>query len=405
MAEKQRIARKGIRAAGAVCLLFVLFTFPAYGTKQDVDTAKKEASAMEEEKERVEQTLKSLEGQKADTAEYVRQLDGSLEAISQELELLGGQRASKEEEIQATQAKLEEARQTEEQQYASMKLRIKYMYEKGDTSFLDLLMESRDFAELLNRAEYVSKISEYDREQLDLYVATKEAIAEHERVLEAEHQELLALEEAAQAKQASVEQLLAAKEQELKNYEARIASAQVQIDQYQKDLAAQEAKIKQLEEEIRRKEEEERKRAQEAGKSYTTANLGNIKFIWPCPSSSRITSGFGSRSSPTEGASTNHQGIDIGAGTGNDILAAADGTVTIATYSYSAGNYVMISHGGGVSTVYMHCSKLNVSPGQTVKQGQVIGAVGSTGYSTGPHLHFGIRSGGAYVNPSQYVSP
>lgn len=405
MAGKRKQIWTWGRIGGALCLLFFGFSFPAYGTKQDVDAAKQEASALEEEKERMEQTLKGLEGQKADTAEYVHQLDLNLEAISQELEILGGQVSAKEAEIQITKEQLEEARQTEERQYASMKLRIKYMYEKGDTSFFDLLMESRDFAELLNRAEYISKISEYDREQLNQYAATKEAVAAHEQTLEAEHQELLTLQDKAQAKQASVEQLLEAKQQELKNYEARIASAQEQIDQYQKDLAAQEAKIKALEEEIRRKEEEERKRAQEAGKSYTAANLGNIKFIWPCPSSGRITSGFGERSSPTEGASTNHQGIDIGAGTGSDVLAAASGTVTIATYSYSAGNYVMISHGGGVFTVYMHCSKLNVSAGQAVQQGQVIGAVGSTGYSTGPHLHFGIRSGGAYVNPAQYVSP
>ncbi len=122
-------------------------------------------------------------------------------------------------------------------------------------------------------------------------------------------------------------------------------------------------------------------------------------------SSGRITSGFGGRTSPTEGASSNHQGIDIGASSGSDIIAAADGTVTISTYSYSAGNYVMINHGGGVSTVYMHCSKLLVSAGETVKKGQVIAKVGSTGYSTGPHLHFGVRLNGSYVNPSKYVSP
>lgn len=86
-------------------------------------------------------------------------------------------------------------------------------------------------------------------------------------------------------------------------------------------------------------------------------------------------------------------------------MAAADGEVVIATYSYSAGNYIMIDHGGGVSTVYMHCSQLLVSKGQTVKKGQTIARVGSTGYSTGSHLHFGIRSGGSYVNPSNYVSP
>ena len=164
-------------------------------------------------------------------------------------------------------------------------------------------------------------------------------------------------------------------------------------------------RIKQLEAEIKRKEEEARRAAEAAGKTYNTVSLGNIRFIWPCPASGRITSGFGSRTSPIEGASTNHQGIDIGAASGSGILAAASGTVVIATYSYSAGNYVMINHGGGIYTVYMHCSQLLVSEGQSVIQGQTIAKVGSTGYSTGPHLHFGIRADGKYVNPGKYVSP
>ena len=160
-----------------------------------------------------------------------------------------------------------------------------------------------------------------------------------------------------------------------------------------------------IEAEMKRREEEARKKAEAAGKTYTVSNLGNISFKWPCPSSSRITSNFGDRESPTEGASSNHKGIDISASTGADIIAAADGEVVISTYSYSAGNYIMIDHGGGVSTVYMHSSKLLVGVGEKVTKGQVIAKVGSTGYSTGPHLHFGIRSGGTYVNPRSYVSP
>lgn len=160
-----------------------------------------------------------------------------------------------------------------------------------------------------------------------------------------------------------------------------------------------------MEAEIKRKEEEARKAAEAAGKKYNTVSIGNIKFIWPCPSSSRVTSPFGGRSSPTEGASSNHQGMDIGASSGSNIIAAAAGEVIISTYSYSAGNYIMINHGGGVYTVYMHCSQLLASKGDKVTQGQVIAKVGSTGYSTGPHLHFGIRVNGSYVNPANYVSP
>ncbi len=390
------------------CILAISLALPGTAlavTSQDVKDAKNAAASIEEEKKKAEQTLAGLESLKADTAAYVRELDASLEKTVQEISSLQDQIGTKEGEIAVTKEELETARQTEEQQYEAMKLRIQYMYEKGDTNYIDMLLEAKSFSDMLNKAEYISQISEYDRKQLDAYVATKNQIAEKEAVLEEEHTQLLTLEKQAEAKHASVETLLAGKQQELKNYESKIASAENQINEYEKDLAAQEAKIKQIEAEIRRQEEEARKKAEAAGQTYKTASLGDIKFIWPCPSSSRITSGFGGRSSPTEGASSNHKGIDIGAATGSNILAAASGTVTISTYSASAGNYVMISHGGGVSTVYMHCSSRLVSAGDKVSQGDVIAKVGSTGYSTGPHLHFEIRNNGSYVNPSKYVSP
>ena len=399
-----KIKLKGGLAAAGVLLLLCL-SFPAYGTKKELEAEKEKTSVIEEEKKKVEDTLKNLEGQKADTESYVRQLDQEMAAISSQLEELSGQNADKESEIAVTQEELSAAQEAEVQQYDAMKTRIKYMYEKGDTTFIDLILESKSISQLLNRAEYISQISQYDRQMLDEYAATRQTIADNEAKLESERADLLALQESTQAKHNSVEELLAAKEEQLKSYETQIASAQSQINAYEQDLAAQESKIRQIEEEMQKAEEEARKKAESSGTSYTVKSLGNTKFIWPCPSSSRITSAFGGRESPTEGASSNHQGIDIGASTGSDIIAAADGVVTIATYSASAGNYVMLSHGGGVSTVYMHCSSLNVSEGQSVTQGQVIAKVGSTGYSTGPHLHFGIRSGGSYVNPSNYVSP
>lgn len=378
---------------------------PVYATKQEVEAAKQKAGSLEEEKKKVEDALKSLESLKSDAAAYVKQLDGELERVNGELEDLGSRIGAKEADIAATQQQLDAARAVEEQQYADMKLRIKYMYERGETSFIDMLLQSESMVQLMNRAEYIRKISEYDREKMDEYVETKDSIAAHEAALVAEHAELLGLQEQTQAKQQSVETLLANKSKELKNFENQIDAAQGQISEYERDIKAQESRIQQLEAEIKRKEEEARKAAEAAGQSYKTVSLGNINFIWPCPSSSRITSGFGGRSSPTEGASSNHQGIDIGASSGSDIIAAASGTVVVSTYSYSAGNYVMLSHGGGVYTVYMHCSKLLVSEGQTVSQGQSIAKVGSTGYSTGPHLHFGIRTGGRYVDPRNYVSP
>ena len=391
---------------GLIALAAVLAVIPVQAAgKGDIDCAKDKISSLEEEKKKTEETIQELEKLKADTESYVKELDGELARLDDELSSLDSRITDKEADIEETKAQLEEAKKTEEEQYASMKLRIKYMYEKGDTSYLDLLLESGSMSEMLNRAEYIQQISSYDRKKLTEYGEIKEKIADDEEKLEAEHEELLTLQEQTKAKQDSVEKLVGEKSRELQKYQNQIAANESQLASYQADIEAQENRIQQIEAELKRQEEEARKKAQEKGEEYKTVSIGNISFIWPCPSSSRITSGFGGRSSPTEGASSNHKGIDIGASSGSDIVAAADGTVTISTYSYSAGNYIMINHGGGVSTVYMHCSKLLVSVGETVKKGQVIAKVGSTGYSTGPHLHFGVRVNGAYVNPSQYVSP
>lgn len=383
----------------------LILVSPVYGTKKDVEDAKRKASSLEEEKKKVEATLKGLEGLKQDAAAYVRELDSSLTVLNQELDELADKIVQKEADIEIAGQELETARAVEADQYEAMKLRIKYMYERGKTNYLDMLLQSKDLVQLMNRAEYVQQIAEYDRKKLYEYEDIRKEVAAREQQLNQEHEELLLLQEQTEAKQQSVETLLAQKNQELKNFESRIHAAQGQISAYEKDIQAQENKVKQLEAEIKRKEEEAKKAAEAAGQKYNTVSLGNIKFIWPCPASSRITSGFGARTSPTEGASSNHQGIDIGAASGSSILAAASGTVVIATYSYSAGNYIMINHGGGVYTVYMHCSQLLASEGQDVIQGQTIAKVGSTGYSTGPHLHFGIRANGQYVNPSNYVSP
>lgn len=389
-----------------VCLLAVLLAVPAYGAnKKDIDAAKGKITSLEDEKKKTEQAIRDLESLKSDTEAYVKKLDSNLSTLNDELDTLAGQITDKEAVIEQTKAELEEAKGVEAAQYEAMKKRIKYMYEKGDSSYLDLLLQSRSMSELLNKSEYITQISSYDRKMLDKFVIVKEGIAADEAALLLEHEQLISLQEQTKAKQDSVEALVNTKTSELKKFESQIDRKEAEASAYEKDIAAQESAIKQIEAEIKRQEEEARKKAEAAGQKYNTVSIGNIKFIWPCPASSRVTSGFGGRSSPTEGASSNHQGMDIGASTGSSILAAADGTVTISTYSYSAGNYIMINHGGGVSTVYMHCSQLLVSEGAAVKQGQVIAKVGSTGYSTGPHLHFGVRLNGSYVNPAKYVSP
>jgi septal ring factor EnvC (AmiA/AmiB activator) len=395
--------------------------------QSDMNSANTKKDALEQEKKKTQDLLDSLKGMKSDTASYVKKLDENLDRINGELNTLNGQIKGKEDDIKKTGQELNDAEKVSEEQYAAMKLRIKYMYEKGNTGYLDLLFSSADLTQLMNRAEYVRKISEYDRKQLDLYDKTCTEITEKQAKLKQDHEELLALKDETTAKQESAKTLLANKQDELAGYNSQIGTAQANLSEVDKQIKAQEDEIKAIEAEIKRKEEAARKAAEEAaaaaaskaaadaaaGKktkapaavSYQTKNLGDIHFQWPCPSGHSISSGYGSRTSPTEGASSSHMGIDIPASTGSSVVAAADGEVAVSTYSPSAGNYAMISHGGGTFTLYMHCSSLSVSTGQTVKAGQTIGQVGSTGYSTGPHLHFAIRSGGQYLNPTGYVSP
>ena len=182
---------------------------------------------------------------------------------------------------------------------------------------------------------------------------------------------------------------------EIQSYQAQIDSQNSEAAEFKEDLEEQEKLLNQIEEQIAA--------AALANASMDDGDGGASGFVWPCPSSRRITSGFGPRTQPVPGASTNHKGIDIGAAHGSSIVAAAGGRVTTSTYSGSAGNYIVISHGNGLSTVYMHCSALYVSAGDVVSAGQSIAAVGSTGFSTGPHLHFGVIKNGAYVNPRNYV--
>lgn len=158
-----------------------VLTSVAAATKKDVSSAKDKKSALEQEKKKTEEAIKSLQGLKSNTESYVKELDTKMNDLQSQVTKLENNISSKQKSIDETAVKLEEAQKTEKKQYASMKMRIKYMYEKGDSSYLNLLLEARSLSELLNRAEYVSKISEYDRKMLDQYVATKESIADSKK--------------------------------------------------------------------------------------------------------------------------------------------------------------------------------------------------------------------------------
>lgn len=346
-------------------------------------------SKINEDKKRVQNTIKNLNNLKNDTQKFVEELDKNLETLVDELNNTILAIDIKQIEINMTNEELEKARTKEEQQYNDMKLRIKFFYEKGDTSLLENIISGDNLEDILTKAEYLQSITNYDRKKLNELVDIKNSIIIFENQLENEKAELLLLKEAEMVQKENVEKLIEEKTKELENMNSKINTSKAELKKLQEAEKKQEAEIAAIEKAILAR-----------GNSNRILRGG---LIWPCPDSKRITSNFGKRKSPTKGGSTYHQGIDIGAQTGTNVIAAAAGEVVISKYSYSGGNYVMIDHGSGIFTIYMHLSKRGVEVGQEVSQGQKIGEVGSTGISTGPHLHFGIRKNGNYVNPLTFV--
>lgn len=367
-------------------------TEDAASTKS-LQEAQDEKAQLEKALKEAQSTIEDLKDSKGDIESKVTELNQQLIDISARITDLENQLTAKSEDIQETKDELAGAKEREAQQYADMKVRIQFMYENGQTSYLEALLSSRNISEFLNSADYIAQIQSYDRQKLTEYQDTVESIVNLEAQLEQEYTDLEALKSTVESNKATVAAMMRQKESELADISGDIEDAQSDADYYAAEIQAQEELIAAI----------KRAEAEKAAAGVEEHPYTGGAFRWPCPSSTRVTSDYGTRVSPMSGASSNHKGIDIGASAGADIIAAADGTVTAASYSSAAGNYMMIDHGGGLYTVYMHASSLLVSPGQTVSAGDVIAKVGSTGISTGSHLHFGVSLNGSYVSPWSYL--
>ena len=361
----------------------------------EINKAKEEKKALQSGLTNVKEIKKQLEQSKADLANYVEELDANLVEIQAKIDDLKTQISQKEEEIVQKTGELEEAVSVQQTQYEAMKTRIKFMYEKGDSLSMELLFSSESFGEMLNKAEYIEMLSAYDRKMLDEYVAYAEYVALCKEDLEEEKGVLDEAKTAVEEEEASLNELIAAKEQEIYQVTSDIQGKEAAIKEYEADIAMQNDAIKALEAAVA---EERKKLAAEQGRKYD----GGV-FTWPAPSYSRISDDYGNRIHPTLGIQKFHNGIDMAAPGGTPILAAYDGKVVAADYNSSMGNYIMIDHGDSLYTIYMHASALYVSRGAEVSKGSKIAAVGTTGRSTGNHLHFSVRLNGNYVNPWSYL--
>lgn len=346
----------------------------------------------------VKKLKEELEKSKDNLAKYIVELDGDLGAIESNIAELEACIIEKEEEISQKQIQLEFAIEREKEQYEAMKTRIQFMYEKGDYFYIETLLTADSFGDFLNKADYVESLSAYDRKMLDQYVESRELIELCKQELEEQRSLLETTKEGVEAEKAALEELIYEKERQITAYETDISNKEQAIREYEADIAEQNEIIAQLEAAVA----EERRKLLESNGNVITYDGGMFK--WPAPSYTRISDDYGWRMHPTLGVEKFHNGIDLASPSGTKILAAYDGEVVAAAYSSSMGNYIMINHGNGLYTIYMHASALYVSKGDIVVKGEHIAAVGSTGRSTGPHLHFGVRLNGEYVSPWNYLS-
>lgn len=427
-----RLKKKSMKAAlvttGALLMSFTtVFTTPQFSvhaedSKEEVEQQKEEAQQGQAEA-------------KANAAKYqkkvdkltaaVNELDKQATDISTQIVNKKQEAEDLQTEIDETQTKLAEAQVSEDNQYESMKKRIQYLYEEGDVAYIDALMSSASFEDSLNKAEYVDQISSYDQKQLNKLVKTKNDIAQYEQTLKDDLADVEKVQAELEQKQSELDDVISQKNEEINKYSGDVAMQQALAEEYARqeselddklaEIARQEAA--RLEAERKQREAEQQQQDNNGGSDDSNggsddsnggsdnnsggSTTGSGQFIWPV--SGPITDYFGPRESPTAGASTNHMGIDIGCSYGVPIAAADAGVVTVAEWGESGGNYVMIDHGNGFVTMYLHNSSLAVSVGDVVSQGQTIAYAGSTGYSTGTHCHFSVFLNGSYVNPLDYL--
>ena len=395
---------------------------------------RKQINQLKKEKEEIKDKIAEVQEQYEQNEDEIADIIARKNVIDQEIQLLYTQIENMNEQLAAYNiliADKQDELDVAEDRYAVLneenKLRIRTMEEEGELSYWEVLFKANSFSDLLDRLNIVEEIAASDNRRLkelskaadDVVVAQGELVSEKDE-MELAKQELDAAEAEMDAKRKEADAII----QELLEKADDLSALEDEFERQEAEFL----------EEIARKEvefDEAKQREWEAymatyvppttappagstnnstpsnsgssgnsGGSVGTATGGG--WVRPCSYTS-ITSPFGYRQSPTSGASTYHQGVDLDTGTGWPVVAARAGTVTIAGWGKAAGNYVQINHHDGFSSIYMHLSSIGVRAGQNVSAGQYIGATGSTGVSTGDHLHFGISLNGVYVNPCSYV--
>ena len=390
-------AKRILRTVSAL-LALVIFAMavvpvsPALAVSQsEIDALEEQRDELKAEREDMQAEIDALKDEQAGVLEQKRALDEQNEVYRQELELIEEQVELYTRLVDEKAAELEKAMAAEEEQLATYRQHVRAMEENGKYTYLSIIFGSKSLSELMSNLDMIGEIMEADKRIYDQYTEARERAEEIKAEYEATLEQLGEKQEEYEAEKAELE--------------AKIAEASALIEQLEEEINSNYelylevlAHEKALESDIQNKIAELER--QEAANSITSTGT----YIWPLPGYSP-GSAYGWRMHPIFHEMRFHAGEDIGAPSGTPILAADSGVATVIPDNGNGyGNYIMINHGGGRVTLYAHMSAFAISGGATVTQGQVIGYVGSTGNSTGPHLHFEVRVNGATTDPKQYFN-
>ena len=429
MKNRKRLVSVLAGVMAAVLLLTLLMSIlPTFAGAASSSEIRKQIIALQQERKEVQNQIADVKNQYKENENEIADLIAQKNVVDQEIQLLNTQIININEQISAynlliadKQDELDTAEDRLETLNQENKERIRTMEEEGEVSYWEVLFKANSFSDLLDRLNMVEEIAASDKRRLQELSDAANKVEEAQAELETEKGELETTKKDLDDTQAEMneknkesEALLQELLQKADDLQALEEECKEQENAFLKQIAAMEVQFNAA----KQREWEAWKATSvppttQAGgtggsSSGGTSGSGGSSggsggWLVPCSYTS-ITSPFGNRTSPTAGASSYHQGVDLDTGTGDPVYATRAGVVTIAGWGNAAGNYVQINHQDGFSSIYMHLSSYCVSAGQIVSAGQLIGATGATGIATGDHLHFGISYNGVYVNPCNYVA-